>query len=93
MIVWVVCAGHGGMIIARMGSIFYEVAIDLTVPIGALAAFQRLSRVTKSVLHLHLRRACRRAFDLGSVLRYQSKGVDVNGTLGGSGCLVEIVSI
>ena len=91
MVVWVVWAGHGGMIIARMGSMLHEVAIDLTVPIGAIAAFQRLSRVTKSILHLHLRRACRRAFDLGSVLRFQSNGVDVNGT--GSGCLVEVVSI
>ena len=92
MIVWVVRAGDGGMIIARMRSIHHEVAIDITVPVATLA-FQRLSRVTKSALYLHLRRACRRAFDLGSVLRYRFIGVDVNGTLSGSASLVEVVSI
>ena len=93
MIVWVVWPRHGGMVVARMRVILHEMAIDFTVPLGTIIAFKRLSRVTKSLLHLHLRRACCCAFDFGSVLGYWSNGVDVDSSLRGIAALVEVMSV
>ena len=92
MKVRVVQARHGGMIIAGMRTILHEVAIYLTVTFDTFG-FQRLSRVTESVLHLHLGRACRCAFELCGVLRYRFNGVDINGSLSRIASHIEVVSI
>ena len=92
MIVWMVWPRHGVGTVARMCGTLPEMTIDHTVSSRSIA-FKFLSRVTKKGQLLHFRRACRSAFDFGSVLGYRSNGVDVDGSLRSTATLIEVMSV
>lgn len=54
MIVRMVGRWHARVIVARMRGVLLEMAIDFAIASRTIVAFKCLSRVTKSVLHLHL---------------------------------------
>lgn len=93
MIFGFVCLWYAGMVIPRMRRILLEMTIDFAVALRTVVAFKCLSRVTKGVLHLHLRRACRCTLDFGSVFGHCVHGVDVYSSFGGRAAVVKVMRV
>lgn len=54
MVFRVVRFWYARVVVARMGSIFVEVSMNLAVALLTITALKCLSRVTKSSMHLYL---------------------------------------